>query len=933
MKKIAGANLRTLLLVGAASVACMPNLAIAQDAEEEAAPEEKLIVVTGTLIRGTAPVGSNAISLGQEKLAETGAQSSNELLASIPQVTNYFNRVPVSDLAIAVNQIQISRPNLRNISGSNAASSATLILVDGHRIASAGVNQASIDPDLIPTGAIERVEVVTEGGSATYGADAVAGVINFITRKKFDGFKVGGHYGFAKNYWQYDAGITAGKSWDNGSAYVSYSYTKNDHLLGKERDYIHNLDYSSQPYRGRDVNCAQPNLSVNRVLTLFGATISSTSYAAPGFVAGTSNRCDNSQEATIVPKAERHGVLGGLNWNFGDSTELDIRAYWGQRKTKASGILDGSVTVNDGNPHASSLPAGLALGLQPFTIFGSPVVDQAAVNFNLLPLNLHNSSTTDVSEWGANAELKHDLNDNWQVRALANWSQSDSGYQLTSLNQAALNSAGAPVAPAGSPAYSRTNPAPLATSFNPFNVANNNPTLLAALMNNELAGQAKDNLLQLRALVEGKLFELPGGNVRVAVGYEYMKDKLKKRFRSGIPIGTLNATPFDSYSRNVHSFFGEVVAPLISDGDGGAMLTLSGSGRYDKYSDFGSTFNPKLGATFEPIKGFRFRGNWGTSFTAPTPVDQLGSLSSTLQSFPFVPFQPTPAVALPPGSNNTIALQGSRPNLGPQEADTWSLGVDVEPTKGLRASISYYNVAFTNVLGTPTPSGAIFTDFPDNAQISASGFTATQINNFFTQNGANPLSASLQTQLNNAIASVGGGRVAELVDFRVGNFGIVKVQGVDFDLSITQDIGIGALDVNLNANVPMSRKQQVSPTSTVVDVQRLDNPELYLKAGLGFGSGGFYALATWNHTDGYNILPTPSVPVQTHVGSFNTVDLFFKYDLPGEGIFKDLSFTLNIDNVFDQDPPVLLRNNPNDTGFGNGFTLGRLFNFGVSKKF
>jgi iron complex outermembrane recepter protein len=912
------------LAFAAVSLLALSSPALAQDApaDDSVAEEEddERIIVTGTLIRGTAPVGSNTISLGQNALAESGAQSSNELLASIPQVTNYFNRVPVSDLAIAVNQIQISRPNLRNISGSNAASSATLILVDGHRIASAGVNQASIDPDMIPTGAIERVEVVTEGGSATYGADAVAGVINFITRKRFDGIQVGAHYGTAKNYWQWDANATVGKAWDNGSAYISYSYTKNDHLLGKERDFIRNLDYSSQPYRGRDVNCAQPNLSVNTVLTAFGATIGSTTYAAPGFVAGTSNRCDNSQEATVVPKAERHGVLGGLNWNFGDSTEIDFRAFWGQRKTKASGTLNGSVAVGPTNPYvAGSLPAGLSLGLQPFTIFGSPVVNQAAVNFNLLPLGLRNSSTTSIREWGANLELKHDLGENWQLRALANWSQSDSGYELTQLSTARLNAAGVATT--------------TATAFNPFNVTQNNAALLADLADDALAGQAKDNLIQLRALIEGKLFELPGGDLRVAAGYEYMDDTLKKRFRSGIRIGTLGTFPFDKYSRNIHSFFGEVVAPLISDGEGGSMLTLSGSARYDKYSDFGSTFNPKIGATFEPIKGFRLRGNWGTSFTAPTPVDQLGSLSSTIQSFPFVPFQPTPAVTLLPGSNNTIALQGSRPNLGPQEADTWSLGVDVEPTKGLRASISYYNVAFTNVLGTPTPSGAIFTDFPDNALISAAGFTAAQITSFFTQNGANPLSASLQTQLNNAIASVGGGRVAELVDFRVGNFGIVKVQGVDFDLSISQDIGIGSLDFNLNANVPMSRKQQVSPTSTVTDVQRLDNPELFLKTGLGFGSGGFYALATWNHTDGYNILPTASVPVQTHVGSFNTVDLFFKYDVPGEGIFKDLSFTLNIDNVFDQDPPVLLRNNPNDTGFGNGFTLGRLFNFGVSKKF
>ncbi len=253
-----------LAAITSISLLALSTPAFAQDADEadeEAAEDKDQIVVTGTLIRGSAPVGSNAITLGQSALQETGAQSSNELLASIPQVTNYFNRVPVSDLAIAVNQIQISRPNLRNISGNNAASSATLILVDGHRIASAGTSQASIDPDLIPTGAIERVEVMTEGGSATYGADAVAGVINFITRKRFDGVEVGGHYGFAKNYWQYDANATVGKTWDNGSAYVSYSYTKSDSLLGGERSWIQNTDWSSLPYRGRDVNCANANLA------------------------------------------------------------------------------------------------------------------------------------------------------------------------------------------------------------------------------------------------------------------------------------------------------------------------------------------------------------------------------------------------------------------------------------------------------------------------------------------------------------------------------------------------------------------------------------------------------------------------------------------------------------------------------------------------
>lgn len=908
------------LALGAAVAAIIPTASYAQEAADEAAEEgSKEIIVTGTLIRGTAPVGSSSISLGVADLESSGAISSNALLASIPQVTNYFNRVPVSDLGIAVNQIQVSRPNLRNISGNNASSSATLILVDGHRLASAGVNQASIDPDLIPTGAIERVEVVTEGGSATYGADAVAGVINFITRRKFDGVNVGGSFGFAKNYWQYDGSLTAGKTWENGSAYISYSYNKSDSLFGRDRDFIRNLDYSSSTYRGRDTNCPTSNLVVNTVG--FGRTWNS--------VAVTNNRCDNSQDASRVPSAERHGAIAGLSWDFGDKTRLDVRGYFGQRKTLSTSDLNGSVAVNANNPYAAgALPSGLVLGSTFVTIPGIgtlPLTNVAAANFNLQPLLGRNSqrSSTLTRGYGARAELTHDLTENWQIRALANLGESDSRYGLTGINAARLNAAGAPAAPGTS-----------ANSFNPFNVANNNAALIADLIDEELAGQAKDQIFQARLIAEGKLFELPGGDVRLAFGYEHVNDKLRRRVEPSVRIGGLSKTPFTPYSRNINSLFGELNLPLIDDGDGGSMLTVSGAGRYDKYSDFGSTFNPKLGVTFEPVKGFVLRGNYGTSFTAPTPVDQLGALTSTINTFGIVPFIPAGGPQPLAGANNTIALQGSLPNLQPQEADTWSVGVDLTPTNGLRFSASYYDIKFSNILGTPTSNAGIFNDFPTNVAYNVNGFTAAQITSFFTNNGATPLSTVLAAQLNDRITALGGGRVAELVDFRTGNFGILKVSGIDGSVNVDHETGFGSVDYALNVNIPLNRKQQASPTSAVADQLQTENPLLFLKSEIGLSAGGFRAQATWNHTGGYKIIPTASVPVQSRVKAYNTFDLFFKYDVPSESkLLQDLSLTLNVSNVFDKDPPVLLRNNPNEFGFANGFTLGRLIQIGLSKKF
>lgn len=882
--------------------------AFAQDAEEtvEETVDGEGIVVTGTLIRGSSPVGSNSITLDSERFDETGATSANELLASVPQVTNYFNRVPATDLAVAVNQIQIARPNIRNISPNNASSSATLILVDGHRVATAGVAQASVDPDLLPVSAIERVEVVLEGGSAIYGADAVAGVINFVTRKRFDGLEVGGQYGFADNYWQWDANAIVGKDWGTGSLFAAYSYAKSDALFGRERDFIRDLDYTRQPYVGRDRECAAPNLAVNTVFTPANFTISAVNYATPGLAANTFNACDNSQNESIVPRMERHGLLVGFTQDLDATTTVDMRAYYGQRETQASSVLTGTVNVNAGNPFvAGNLPAGV-------TLREGVVATRAAVSFSLEPLlgRDSQSSDTSISQWGFNVEVKKDLSNDWQLRGLLNWGETDSRFSLTGIDGPRLAAAGIATT--------------TATAFNPFDVTRNNPALIADLIDSETAGQVRNSLLNARFIAEGKLFALPGGDARLAVGYEHMDDTLQQRTGIGLRIGAISGRPFTEYSRNVNSAFGELQLPVLGDGEGGSMLTLSAAGRYDDYSDFGGTFNPKLGANFRPTDWLSLRANWGTSFTAPTPLDQLGSARNTITAFPFVPFT-RPGDTVLPGSF-TLALQGSQPNLQPQTADTWSVGLDLTPGSGFRASASYYDVNFENILGTPTPNAGIFANFPGNVTTNVAGLSPDQIRAF----GA--LAPGGSVTADNLVNA--GTRVYALVDFRTGNFGALRVKGLDFNANYQLETGFGSLDFGVNGNYQLARDQRASPQSPTVDVLALDTPKLVLQTQLGATVGNLRAQATWNHSGGFDINPTNSVPVQDRVGSFDVANLFFKYEVPAQaGVLQDLAFTVNVTNVFDAEPPVLFRNNPGDLGFANGFTLGRMFIFGVNKKF
>ncbi|HEX8470796.1 MAG TPA: TonB-dependent receptor plug domain-containing protein, partial [Brevundimonas sp.] len=188
----------------------------ADEAQEAAQVDD--VVVTGTSIRGVAPVGSNVISVTQEDIQKTGAQTVQQLLKSVPQVTG-FNNAGQGGFGSADGS-GTNAPTIHSLGAS--ASNNTLILIDGNRVAPTGLNHALSDPSIVPPIALERVEVLPEGASSVYGSDAVAGVLNFITRRRYDGFEATAQVGFGDGYRTYSGGLIAGTAWDTGSAFVAY---------------------------------------------------------------------------------------------------------------------------------------------------------------------------------------------------------------------------------------------------------------------------------------------------------------------------------------------------------------------------------------------------------------------------------------------------------------------------------------------------------------------------------------------------------------------------------------------------------------------------------------------------------------------------------------------------------------------------------------
>jgi iron complex outermembrane receptor protein len=232
------------------------------DAEQPALEE---IVVTGTLLRGlAAPVGTESITMDAQQIQATGAMSGTQILQSIPQ-NNSFNNLQFA--TAAANVITINRPNLRDLPQTTGASS-TLVLLNGHRVVGMGVSTTSPDVDIVPPALLQRVEIVPDGGSAIYGSDAVAGVINFITRKDFEGVEVEARYGDGDHYDATDASVTAGFNWDSGSAYAGYNYSYNSALSGGNLDWVrmYPVNRPDIPLLGQPVTnlgCSPGNVRVN----------------------------------------------------------------------------------------------------------------------------------------------------------------------------------------------------------------------------------------------------------------------------------------------------------------------------------------------------------------------------------------------------------------------------------------------------------------------------------------------------------------------------------------------------------------------------------------------------------------------------------------------------------------------------------------------
>jgi outer membrane receptor protein involved in Fe transport len=453
--------------------------------------------------------------------------------------------------------------------------------------------------------------------------------------------------------------------------------------------------------------------------------------------------------------------------------------------------------------------------------------------------------------------------------------------------------------------------------FNPYTgVASNPAAVTKAIGSGFSVIHGKSQVTTGNLQIDGTVLSLPGGALKVAVGADMRREDFERQGTNFLSTALPTPQAGVSGHRTVEAGFVEARIPVVGPDNvlpGVKALDLSLAARYEHYSDFGHTLNPKVGLTWAPADDLKVRASYGTSFRAPGLTDLKSAAI----------FQ---ALQFPVGSARVLALAltGGNPNLRPETATSWTAGFDYAPAAvpGLKLSATWFDTNFKGRVDRPVAqniTGALtdprFVDFVTHINPATSATDLALINSFL----ANPAAASAQG-LFPATA------YQAIVDIRQVNTGILDVEGLDLQGGYRHDAFGGRFDVGANAShlfhydqslTPTAASQQLAGTATFPAKWRARGTIDWTRDRFSLG-GAVNFLSSFHDTLG--------VPIKSQT----TLDLQARFAAP-PGPFEHTRLTLSVRNVFDTAPPFY--NNPFGFAYDatNADVIGRFVALQISR--
>ena len=879
----------------AAAIGSAPPV-LAQD--EETLQE---ILVTGSYIRRTSFDGTKPVQvINQETIERIGAAQPVDVLKelTVNSGSQFYNETN--------NRAGTAMFNVRNL-----GLGSTLTLVNGKRAGIAPVADDTgtdyLDINQFPITMIERIEVLTDGASALYGSQAVAGVANIITRKGFEGFELSGSYSQSEIE-QQDIGFAAGARFGQGGFNIYASWYEQGEAYRSDFDWLNErlnpspsesrfLSSTGSPgtYRGATLNGAG-----NAVPTGGNRLPDPDCEAAGGVLRSPSDsRCRYLfvDQVAIISAEERVQVFNEFEWEFSDRLRYYAEASYSNNIVKRP---SGGATFNTGNAVGGgwTIPAS-----HPFNFF---VADPANPN-DIVYIgpeqwdnSIHTATDLQVTARPLGREVNNTPLTQYIKRELAytrilNGVEFDIGGTWSmDLSYGWANS-------------TRTTNAPhnyrsdvfqdlvKAGEWNPFGTRLANPALVSPKDGTSTAGNSDITLAKFdtpsasnaRVLEQvtdlvftGDLFEFNGNTVQAAFGSQF-RDVFIEIFGDSLEsAGEANEQSLSGPvvgSEDVIAVFGEIVVPATD------TLELQFAVRREDYGGrIGATTDPKVAFEFRPLDWLGFRGSWGTSFQAPTVRQTAEATSSAFIDDPASPTGPggsTVCVSTGLNNNITVAVQGS-PNLAPQESENFNLGLVLQFENGFNASVDYFNFDYTDLIAQSEGAQAI-------------------VNNDCLDDGV---------PNDPRVIRDAGGQLRQ-VNTQFVNIGSVETSGLDVNLA--WDVDVGAGDLFVNAAATYVTEFAVSDGAVSFDGAGSRNfrnnfstlPELRAHFGATYSWSDSSLTAKFRHIDEYRNDQSRNGIVE----AWNVVDAQYNQVFPGLLGDGDTSITVGVNNVFDEDPPRLTR--------------------------
>lgn len=868
------------------------------------AGELNTIVVTGSHIRGAdTSVGSQVISIGREEITQAGHATVRDVFQALPQ--NFGGGATGEFSLDAGSRNNVTQGNTINLRG--LGSIATLVLVNGRRLPATGNEHDVTDVSIIPVTAIERIEVLPDGASAVYGSDAVAGVVNFILRKDFEGLETTARYGAAipGRFEEYQFGAAAGHTWSSGNALLTYEFTSRERVRATDRKFSRSSDFRSRGGQDRRSIFANPGNIVDpdTLEVLFAIPAGqdgknlTPDQLLPG---GQANYQERSEFVDLMPRQRLHSVYGTASQTILDNLEFFVEGRFSQRK------------FNNRTP-----PSSILLFVPPENPF---YVDAFGDNRPLyVAYSFHRDGPTDlrtgrVRSYSATAGFTFDHGGEWQTEAWASYvKESSLRASRDTMTYAKLSAA-----------LRETDPA---KAFNPFgDGSNTNPDVLAQLFSNTSDVKVQGKVRQANIVTSGPLLKLGSDYVRVAAGVDGRIEEFSNTLFVNDELDTNMKV-----KRNVGALFGEVFIPLITEADnipGFNKLIISSSIRYERYKDKSvipesrkrdsqHSTDPRVGILWSLVDGFNIRASYGTSFRAPG--------LHLLTTPNYVATLLLPDSSSPTGSSLALIAIGSAEDITNETSDNFTMGVELQPTESTNLKISYFKIKFKNQVIDPNYPTALID--PSYAELVIWNPNAQQLADTCALAAPGNLDASPESCSTPGI-------VRAIVDARSRNFSRTLAEG--FDVSVTQRIGVGRAGdilVSINGTYIANFENAISPRAPAVD--RLNTPgnpvDWRLRGSIAWMPTATTTISTFiNYTDSYkDIVPDRKISSNT------TVDLTVahNFDSKTSSLLRDLSITLSITNLFNDAPPFYENVT---TGFGydsaNADPMGRVVALSLSKR-